>query len=132
MKIYTSRFSNRKLKDTEGIKTRISMGKPKWNVGYELEACKVLMPFGIPWNDNFEKEYRLHLEAIGVQAIKNELNRLSEKNGNKDIILLCYEDVNKGKSCHRRMFANWWFERTGEEIEELEKPQKTVLQLSIF
>ena len=42
----------------------------------------------------------------------------------KDIVLLCYEDVRKGESdwCHRTMFAKWWFEKTGEVIPELPDP----------
>jgi hypothetical protein len=28
-----------------------------------------------------------------------------------------------GESCHRRMFADWWFERTQETVPELEGPE---------
>jgi hypothetical protein len=35
--------------------------------------------------------------------------------------LLCFEDLTKpGLWCHRRPFANWWLENTGEVVPELE------------
>jgi hypothetical protein len=39
------------------------------------------------------------------------------------LALLCYEDLSEpGTFCHRRMFAEWWSERTGEKVEELGGP----------
>lgn len=41
----------------------------------------------------------------------------------KDVVLCCYEDVRKPNEwCHRLVFAEWWYEKTGEKIEELPDP----------
>lgn len=41
----------------------------------------------------------------------------------KPVVLCCYEDVRKpGEWCHRLVFAEWWFKRTGEKIIELQDP----------
>jgi hypothetical protein len=38
----------------------------------------------------------------------------------KGVVLLCFEDLSKpGEWCHRRAFATWWEEQTGEKVEEL-------------
>jgi hypothetical protein len=36
-------------------------------------------------------------------------------------VLLCFEDVHRDGegACHRRTFARWWEEQTGEVVEEL-------------
>ena len=40
---------------------------------------------------------------------------------NERLVLLCYEDLTKpGLRCHRRLFANWWCENTGDVVPELE------------
>jgi len=120
-KIYTSRYNNRKLKDFDGVKVQISMRLPEWYLGYVPERIKLLEPRGVEWDENFEANYRKQLEKIGVEAIEREFQRLWSEYPDKPIILLCFENVYE-KDCHRRMFARWWQENTGETIEELEKP----------
>ena len=126
--IYTSRFSNPELKSGNYTAVRISLGTPRWNVGYPVSgAIAELMPkglFGKFDNDKpaFEVEYRKRLDSFGVPRI-NELLTAYERMG-KDVVLLCYEDVRKGDSdwCHRTMFVKWWFEKTGRVIPELPDP----------
>jgi len=40
----------------------------------------------------------------------------------KPVVLLCFEDLRQGGSvwCRRRLFADWWKNKTGEIIPELE------------
>lgn len=126
--IYTSRFYNPELKTGKYTVVRISLGAPRWNLGYNINgAINDLMPKGLLGkydNDKhgFESEYRKILERAGVDKISNLLNEYIQL-GN-DVVLLCYEDVRKGENdwCHRIMFAKWWNEKTGNIIEELFDP----------
>ena len=46
--VYTSRYSNPELKTGKYTAVRISLGTPKWPIGYNLDAeMKDLMPFGL-------------------------------------------------------------------------------------
>ncbi|GHU57944.1 hypothetical protein AGMMS49975_24130 [Clostridia bacterium] len=126
--IYTSRFYNPELKTGKYTTVRVSLGSPRWNVGYTIDgAINELMPKGLFGNydddrPGFEREYRKLLERVGVDRIMNQLCGYS--NQGKDVVLLCYEDIRKGENdwCHRVMFADWWKEKTGEIIEELFDP----------
>lgn len=126
--IYTSRYSNPELKSGNYTAVRISLGSPRWSVGYIINgAINELMPkglFGKYDNDKpaFEREYRKILDKYGISLISKKLKEYEALG--KDVVLLCYEDIRKGESdwCHRTMFAKWWNEKTGEVIEELFDP----------
>ena len=125
--VYTSRYSNPELKTGKYTAVRISLGTPKWPIGYNLDAeMKDLMPFGLlgkfEWYEDFERAYFERLDQKGVQRILSQLQRF-ERLG-KDVVLLCYEDIRKGPDdwCHRRTFADWWLKNTGEAIPELFDP----------
>lgn len=124
--IYTSRYSNKELKNSKYMAVRISVGTPKWNLGYQiLGEIKELMPFGMMNEHNhdvFKEKYYKRLDGFGVERIRERienLKKIADELG-KDIVLLCYEDVRKENVwCHRLVFAEWWRERTGEVINEL-------------
>lgn len=125
--IYTSRFSNPELRSGKYTAVRISVGTPRWQLGYPVSgSIGELMPKGIfgkyETKAAFEVEYRKRLNCIGVAYIRQLLSAF-ERLG-KDVVLLCYEDVRKGESdwCHRTIFADWWKEQTGETIPELPDP----------
>ena len=124
MAIFTSRFSNPELKKGIYKTVRISIGKPRWEVGYRLDAeISDLMPFGLKGEalEVFKRAYVSKLEKIGFEKIKAHLEQLQEDG--KDVVLLCYEDIRKPEAwCHRTMFADWWHKMTGETIEELPDP----------
>ena len=128
MAIYTSRFSNPELRKEYYTAVRIATGAPKWDLGYKLDGeLKELMPFGLLGKyDNdisaFKREYFVRLERIGVDRIIQQLRQF--ESDEKDVVLLCWEDVRKGEKdwCHRTMFAEWWLTQTGEIIEELHDP----------
>jgi hypothetical protein len=124
MKIYTSRFSNPKLRGGIYTAVRISLGKPRYRLGYNLDAeMQDLMPAGILGKydndkEGYRREYFARLDRKGAQRIRQQLDSLAQPG--KDIVLLCFEDIRKeGDWCHRTMFAEWWMERTGELIGEL-------------
>ena len=122
--IYTSRYSNPELKSGRYTTVRISIGTPRWPLGYTLDAAiKELMPFGIFGIEDktlFKEKYFQRLNKPGMfEKIDLQLHDLSARG--KDVVLLCYEDIRKGPSnwCHRNMFAEWWLHQTGEPIKEL-------------
>jgi hypothetical protein len=64
----------------------------------------------------YESEYLPKLEAAGVEEIDAQLKK-KVANSSDTVILLCHEEP--GQFCHRRLFARWWEEKTGQEIPEL-------------
>ena len=128
MAIYTSRFSNPELRKGSYLTVRIALGQPRWNLGYRIDGeCGDLMPFGLlgKYDDDmaaFKREYFSRLNKIGAEKIREQMRKF--ESAGKDVVLLCYEDVRKGENdwCHRIMFAEWWKQRTGEDIAELFDP----------
>jgi len=140
MKIYTSRFSYRVPE--EYIAVGIAVGKPRWALPYKCEHLSMLAPHGLfkkYQGEEFKRRYMDRLEELGEKKIRTALEAISKRNQNKDIVLLCWENLAKGLVCHRRYFADWWKATTGEEVEELEQmaQRSTVrkaqmLQLTLF
>ena len=128
MLLFTSRFSNPELKTGKYTAVRISVGAPRWNVGYPIAgAIRPLMPtgiFGRPEYAQVEAFRRAYIEMLnraGTPAIR-EVLRYFAAAGNP-VVLLCFEDIRQsGNWCHRTMFADWWYKRTGEMIKELPDP----------
>lgn len=122
--IFTSRYANPELKSCKYTAVRISLGLPKWKLGYEIAGTiEELMPkgmFGIEDYDVFHRMYFERLDAIGPDRIREKLQKF-EKLG-KPVVLLCFEDIRKGEWnwCHRNIFASWWKQHTGEVIPELQ------------
>ena len=121
--VYTSRFQNPELKSEKYTAVRISLGAPRWKVGYKIVgAIKDLMPTGLRHIENPEEFCNLYyerLDSIGVDNIRNQI-QYYEQIG-KPVVLLCFEDIRKGGNnwCHRSAFAKWWQKRTREIISEL-------------
>lgn len=131
MAIWVSRYSNKELKNGKYYPVGISIGKPRWSLGYELrEQCFSLAPKGHMLNmglEDFKLAYYKKLEDIGTDKIINIVERLNKKakEEGKELVLLCYEDVRiPGDWCHRTVFAEWWAENTGKLIEELPDPSE--------
>jgi hypothetical protein len=69
----------------------------------------------------FEEMYRERLDDLGVSAVHELLTMCVERANNERLVMLCYEDLTKpGLRCHRRIFAAWYQEHTGESVPELE------------
>lgn len=121
--IYTSRYSNPELRSGNYTAVRISIGTPRWDIGFPLAGeIKDLMPFGLLDVEDsaiFKARYFEALNKKGVARIKNQLQKFETLG--KSVVLLCYENIRKGDSnwCHRTMFAKWWLNQTGEKIFEL-------------
>lgn len=136
-KLSTSRFANPDLANPDLVKVGIARGLPKHPLNYKLAGS--IMLIAPTWNiirlerrENYEFAYRKMLDAHGLFRIRSEIERYRLIG---DTVLLCYEDLSKPDLyCHRRIFADWWKEKTGEEIEELggvKKIEKTQ-QIRLF
>lgn len=105
------------------IPVRITLGAPRFKLPYRLvENLRVLAPMRKIFHledAQFSDAYSDQLERAGVKEIRSFLAHVQERNPGADVALCCFEDVHAGQICHRRMFADWWFERTGERIPEL-------------
>lgn len=135
IKIYTSRYSNPELQKNIYAAVKISIGMPKWELGYSLSGeFPSLMPFGLLNRFERYEDFKLYyfrlLDRVGVYSIQKDLEHF--KRFKKDVVLLCFEDIKKEPEtwCHRTAFSEWWKLQTGDEIEEL--PDSTPVQLSLF
>lgn len=141
MAIWISRYSNKELPNGNYYPVGISIGQPRYHLGYELrEQCYSLAPKGYMLNmdiERFRTAYYEKLEGIGKEKIISMVTRLDEKarSEGKELVFLCFEDVRvEGDWCHRTIFAEWCAENMGEIIEELpdptppkgKKPAKTI------
>jgi hypothetical protein len=106
-----------------GVPVRITLGKPRFRLSYSYDEIRLLAPtpriFRLGGQD-FEHEYRKHLEKIGVERLQAIFEELAGWHDGGRLVLLCFENVLAGESCHRRVFARWWEEQTEELVPELD------------
>ena len=131
MAVWVSRYSNRELLCGKYYPVGISIGKPRWPLGYDLrEQCFSLAPKGYMLKmdiEPFKLAYYGKLEGIGTDKIIGIVEKMRDRaeSEGKELVLLCYEDIRKEDEwCHRTIFARWWLEQTGEIIEELPDPSE--------
>ena len=132
--IFTSRYSNRELRVGKYFPVGISVGRPKFNLGYLLrDQCFALAPKGNMLQmakEPYQKAYIEKIEAIGAGKIVKIVRGFDTRarDEGKQLVLLCYEDIRDPANwCHRTMFAEWWLKQTGEIIEELPDPSPVKL-----
>lgn len=139
-KVYTSRYANKELNNDKYVVVAISLGLPKFKINYNIDIQVYSLAPGRDYfrsgnNDYFTSRYREDLEALGVNEVINILSAVAQEG--KDIVLLCFEDINK-ELCHRTILAEWFKEKTGQEIVELnsnkraEKLDKLKNQISFW
>ena len=133
VRLATGRY--RTFEKSMGVPVAISLGKPKWPLPYQIvDEIRRLMPWGLLNRDldfdEFTLRYRERLDRTGVEALAVRFEQIASEHG-EPVVLLCWEDLSKA-SCHRRVFANWWTERTGESVPELEptpRPKQMTLEV---
>ena len=136
--IYTSRFSNPELKSGQYTVVGIVRGLPKFKLAYNLAGniIDIAPPralFNVYDREEFTAPYKKHLDKIGLEKISAKLQTYLERG--KDVVLCCYEDVRKPQEwCHRLVFAEWWLEKTGCQINELQddSPIKDTRESSFY
>lgn len=134
IELATSRYSNHRLIIESGlIPVRITLGFPRFKLAYTLGGKVMkLAPtrsiFGIEDPETFRLAYRSQLDGHGVEVIAADLAEISVLHAGCGLVLLCFEDLTDKKRygvapeehvCHRRGFAAWWRERTGQHVREL-------------
>ena len=101
----------------------VTFGYPRFKMPYK--PAKNLRVLGPPKSmrdaspTEFTKLYTGYLDELGFEKVYAMLEEVWRTNGEKDLVLLCYEDVNAGQFCHRRVLAEWLESHTGEMIPEL-------------
>ena len=126
MQISTSRFSSQRAIQQSGLAAvRISLGLPKFALDYPILGEVFML---MPSRDMLRMEeepytalYLKRMEGYGVDKINRAFTTLgaqAKNHGKSGLVLLCFEDITR-EFCHRRIFAKWWLEKTGEVIDEL-------------
>jgi hypothetical protein len=123
-----------------GVPVRFTVGAPRWRLPYTIAGhAKLITPtramLSLPY-DAYSLTYRRNLDAVGVQAIRDELAAIA---GSGQVVLLCYERLNERdktsgepKWCHRSIWATWWQDRTGEQVPELGAQPHTRTDTTLF
>lgn len=106
---------------------RTSRGAPRFPLRYNMAGTAgALMPprhlLGVDDAEEYADAYRLHLEQQGAHYIRTELAAISGDAGGRPLALLCFCNLERGQFCHRRIFAEWWEEKTGEAVPEVSPP----------
>jgi hypothetical protein len=122
MRLATCRFYS--FHPRMGVPVAVTLSRPKQRLWYQvLDEVGELKPWGLfHVNDRpeFERRYRERLDQVGVDRIRKRLRRIAEKYSGRPLVLLCYESVDgPDEWCHRRTFAEWWEDRTGEPVPEV-------------
>lgn len=122
----TSRYQSSQLIAHSGLAAvRITRGAPRFRLGYGLAGSILELAPGrellrVTDETAFTSSYREQLDAVGVHALAGRFAGVQEASGATGLVLLCFEDVvGRQEFCHRRVFADWWAERTGERVPEL-------------
>lgn len=138
----TSRYQAATAIEESGrLPVGITKGRPRWRLPYDLAGnirrLGAVGPgeFTEKDRDRFAALYRSRMDDIGIDKVRMLLQAAA---GDHDrLVLLCYEDVHKpGEWCHRRIFAEWYEEQTGDAVPELPpappKPRKGPPMASLF
>jgi hypothetical protein len=127
MRLATSRYQD--FTPDMGIPIRITVGKPRFTFTHPLENVPALAPWelfskqykGIDHVPTERAVYRDRLESH-VEAILASLAKVAARHPGRTGVLLCFENVRGGEECHRRWAADWFAERFGWDVPELDPP----------
>jgi hypothetical protein len=123
MILHTSRYSA--FTPAAGtVPVRVTIGAPRFPLKYDLEyVVRELAPDRAYFNrprPEFEAAFRAQLDGRGSEAIGRRLAAIAAQEDAHTLVLLCFEDLTQpGLFCHRRIFADWWQEQTGQEVTDL-------------
>jgi len=106
---------------SRGAPRFISLPDPRWTNAEHWPFIAELSPAASyikAAEPTYRKYYLQQLEA-NAEIIERKLAAMPAEFGK--LCLLCYEKglTAPGVFCHRRMFADWWQERTGKEVAEV-------------
>lgn len=119
-----STASYRRFKPEMGLPVQASNGAPKYPLSYEIgfNAKPIYPRWQLVKADlteiGFRDAYWRDLDRIGVVKLSTMFANIAAVSDSTDLVLLCFEELTSGQFCHRRHFAQWWLENTGEEVPE--------------
>jgi hypothetical protein len=122
--IRTSRyFGSQQLIEASGlVPVGHTVGAPRFGAP-QAGNVGMLAPHGLIGKElsdkQFRKLYRERLDQFGVEKIEAVLAAIARAYDKPGVVLLCFENVLIGESCHRRIFADWWEQQTGDPVPEL-------------
>jgi hypothetical protein len=125
--IWTSRYANRNLAHLPVSPIVASIGYPRFRLAYRPTGrAMLLMPTREMLSldpDRFAEMYLQRLEQAGVDRIRAELREQSDPRLGPPCVL-CFEWLFTGPPdrhfCHRRLFAAYWQDKTGEPVLEVD------------
>jgi hypothetical protein len=103
-----------------GTPVRTSVGHPRgWRHG-PMPHCRTATPYGV-LDLAPDVQHGAYLERLDRHddELLAELVEIAHHHPGP-LVLLCYEDVHAGKACHRRWLADWFADRHGLAIPEVE------------
>ncbi|MFF3441848.1 hypothetical protein [Streptosporangium sp. NPDC002721] len=130
MRLATGRWKD--FDPETGVPIRITVGHPRF-IRYPYERAMSLAPhelFAPPYkdiNDIPTERWVYTKRLVAHQAdILRELTAIAAKHPGKTGVLLCYENVNAGETCHRRWAAEWFRDNYGWDVPEIQsRPDST-------
>lgn len=126
--LFTSFWSNPLIGDLDATMVSISRGQPRYKLPFHYRMAPLLAPsreaFAVQDEDAFYKIYRQQLDEIGVDAILSKLSAISERDGGRSLILLCYERPHE--FCHRVGLRDWlrWRDVPIRELQHGDLPRR--------
>lgn len=128
--LYTSYYGNPHLDPDKAFLVRISNSAPgEFPLNFTFQEAipsweTIVGPYknGIITEIDFVIRYRRQIESkmFTVLLALDTIQEKAKALGFQDIVFLCYEKP--GQFCHRRVFAEWLQEKTGETVEEYHNP----------
>ncbi|MFJ9617872.1 DUF488 family protein [Streptomyces noursei] len=120
--LFTNRYQA--FRPSQGVPVRITLGAPRFKLPYPLTcAVRELAPRREYFSKSlpeFTAAYRADLDQLGATWIAQRLRQIAEEQGDHRLVLLCFEDLSDpAQWCHRRIFASWWKDVTGDGVREL-------------
>jgi hypothetical protein len=122
-RVWTSRYGNKLLAQRTSLaKVGITLGEPKFPLGYEKQQLRELAPTPQQFHladEKFVKSFRHGMYVLTIERVIALLTQASQAAGGCDLALLCFEDVRKPNEwCHRLVLARWIEDQCGLQIEE--------------
>ena len=128
VELATSRFQDAELiRASDLVPVGISVGWPKFALGYTALYMRELAPYGllhIEDAEQFDAAYIARLEAVGPDVFAKRFAAVAAEHDKPGLALLCFDPV--GVPCHRHVFGRWWGHVTGQQVPELQSPQPSL------
>jgi hypothetical protein len=117
------------------VPVQIAVGAPR-GVAWARNVPRIseLAPYGLLKKprlegEEFRSRYLERLQKSGAQAIQARFEAVYAEY-QVPLLLLCWEPP--GEPCHRRDFARWWWQQTGQRVPEAQGLDSLSIQKSLM